>query len=167
MQTLTHAAGIEVRPARRTDLPALKALLGRCSPETLYRRFHGVAGAGARRELERIAAPTDRHRSWVAVGSDDVVHGTGTLARGRNGTVEVAFVVEDAQRRRGIGRALVAAARAEARRAGLVTVDATIQGDNVAATHFLRAVVPGVALRFVDGDMVATLPVGPTIEVAA
>ena len=167
MQTLTRAAGIEVRPARRTDLPALQALLGRCSPATLHRRFHGVAGAGALRELERIAAPTDRHRSWVAVGSDGAIHGTGTLAWGPTGTVEVAFVVEDAQRRRGIGRDLVDAARTEARRAGLVTVTATIQGDNVAATHFLRAVVPGVAVRFADGDLVATLPVGRATEVAA
>ncbi|HMJ77838.1 MAG TPA: hypothetical protein VK507_17795, partial [Iamia sp.] len=78
MQTLTHPAGIDVRPAGHPDLPALHDLLERCSPETLYRRFHGVAGAGARRELERIAAPTDRHRSWVAVGPDGVVHGTGT-----------------------------------------------------------------------------------------
>ncbi len=159
MQTLTPPAGIDVRPARRPDLPALHDLFGRCSAETLHRRFHGVLGSGARRELERIAAPTDRHRSWVAVGPSGAIHGTATLAWGRDGRAEVAFVVEDACRRRGIGRALVAAALAEARAAGLATVDASIQGDNVPATLFLRAVAPQRRVRYDGGDVVATIPV--------
>jgi GNAT superfamily N-acetyltransferase len=158
MQTLTHPAGIAVRPAAHPDLPALVAMVERCSLETVYRRFHGVLGSGARRELTRIAAPTDRHRSWVAVGPDGAVHGTATLAWGRDGSVEVAFMVEDARQRCGIGRALVTAALAEARRAGLGAVTATIQGDNIPASLFLRAIAPDRSMRFDGGDLVATVP---------
>lgn len=149
-----------MRPARPVDLAALHALIERCSPETTYRRFHGAMGTGARRGLERIATPTDRHRSWVAVGPGGAVHGTTTLAWSHTGAVEVTIVVEDEQRRRGIGRALVAATAAAARRAGLVTVDAHIQGDNRAAIDFLTTVAPGSELRFADGMLVLSIPVG-------
>ena len=159
--TLTAPAGISVRPARPSDLPALRDLFDRCSPETLYKRFHGVAGLTTRREMDRIASPTPTHRSWVAVGPDGAVHGTATLAWGRAGEVEVAFLVEDGHRRRGIGRALVAAAGREAAARGVPEVRAVIQGDNVGASRFLRAVVPDVSLRFADGMTVGSIPVAP------
>ncbi|QYG92273.1 GNAT family N-acetyltransferase [Iamia sp. SCSIO 61187] len=163
MPTLTRPApGVVVRPAGPADLPALHQLLDRCSPPTLYRRFHGAASVAARRELARITSPHDRHRSWVAVGPDGTVHGTSTLAWGRSGTVEVAFLVEDAQQRRGIGRSLAAAVLAAARASGLATVEAVIQADNVAARSFLRAVAPDVAVRLTGGEAVATISVsGP------
>jgi GNAT superfamily N-acetyltransferase len=154
-----------VRLARPTDLPGLTALLDRCTPETLYRRFHGVVGSAARKELERIATPTPTHRSWVAVAPDGDIRGKATLAWGRGGDVEIAFLVEDGHRREGIGRALVTAAGREAARRGVTAIDARIQGDNVAARRFLDAVVPGVATRFEDGLTVATI--GPASRASA
>jgi N-acetylglutamate synthase-like GNAT family acetyltransferase len=157
--TLTQPAGITVRAARPSDLPALHSLLDRCSRETLYRRFHGVVGRSVRREVARIATPTATHRSWVAVDRHGAVRGTATLAWARDGEVEVAFLVEDGFRRRGIGRALVAAAGREAAARGVDEVLAHIQGDNATAARFVRAVVPDASLRFRDGMTVGTLPV--------
>lgn len=157
--TLTHPAGITVRAARPSDLPALHALLDRCSRDTLHRRFHGVVGRSVRRELARIAAPTATHRSWVAVDHHGAVRGTATLAWSRSGEVEVAFLVEDGFRRRGIGRALVTAAGHEAAAQGVATVQAHIQGDNAVAARFVRAVVPDASLRFQDGMTLGRIPV--------
>lgn len=118
-----------------------------------------MVGRSVRRELARIATPTATHRSWVAVDRHGAVRGTATLAWSRTGEVEVAFLVEDGFRRRGIGRALVTAAGHEAAARGVAVVVAHIQGDNATASRFVRAVVPDASLRFHDGMTVGSLPV--------
>ena len=98
----------------------------------------------------------------MAVGADDEVHGTATLAWSRAGTVEAAFLVEDAWFRRGIGRALFAALAAEAARAGARAVVATVQADNDRAVRFLRSVTGGVRPRYVGGaELEVMVPVAP------
>lgn len=151
-----------IRRAGPADLAPLAGLVERCSRDTIYRRFHGAAERPIRRELGRIAAPTATHRSWVAVGADGEVHGTATLAWSRAGTVEAAFLVEDACFRRGIGRALFAALAAEAARAGAPAVVATVQADNDRAVRFLRSVTGGVRPQYVGGaELEVTVPVAP------
>jgi GNAT superfamily N-acetyltransferase len=148
-----------VRPAGRGDLPGLVALVERCSPDTLYRRFHGAGGTPLRRELARVADPGPDHRSWVAV-TGRCVRGTATLAWGRSGQVEVAFLVEDAWFRRGVGRALFRAVARAARRAGVPEVVAWVQADNDRAVRFLRDLAPGAQVRFVGGgELSVTIPV--------
>jgi N-acetylglutamate synthase-like GNAT family acetyltransferase len=150
-----------VRRARGDDLGPLVALVARCSADTIYRRFHGAADRPIRRELGRIAAPTATHRSWVAVSAGGEVRGTATLAWSRSGAVEVAFLVEDAWFRRGIGRSLFAAVAAEAAHARVETVVAAIQADNDRAARFLRAVAPGADVTYVGGaELELAIPVG-------
>ena len=152
-----------VRRTEPGDLAALVALLGRCSNTTVYRRFHGAADRPIRRELGRIASSTADHRSWLAVSADGVVRGTATLAWGRSGAVDAAFLVEDAWFRRGVGRALFRAMAAEARRCSVPAVVATIQADNQRTVDFLRAVAPGSRPVHVGGaELEVTIPVAPT-----
>ena len=159
---------LTVRPASPQDAEALEALIERCSPATIYRRFHGAGDRPARRELARIAAPTATHRSVVAVSAGGEVHGTATLAWGRDGTVEAAFLVEDAWFRRGVGRVLYQGLAAEARRAGVTTVSATVQADNERAIRFLLAVAAGASSRYAGGGEVGvTIPVPPAAPAAA
>lgn len=155
----TTTAAPVVRGAGPGDLDALVALLERCSDGTVRRRFHGAAPRPIRRELDRIAHPTDEHRSWVALAGGDV-RGTATLAWGRDGAVEAAFLVEDAWFRRGVGRALFAALAAEARRAGVTAVVATVQSDNERAARFLRAMAPGAGYTLSGPELAVTIPVG-------
>jgi GNAT superfamily N-acetyltransferase len=165
---MAHASPLPpgvVRPAGPADLPALRALVDRCSFDTLYRRFHGATGAPLRRAMARVAcADGDAHRSWVAV-VDGTLRGVATLARSRSGEVEAAFLVEDAWQRRGVGRALAARLRAEARRSGLASLTAMIQGDNTGAVRFARAVAPGVDVTF-DGaaEYRLAIPVPPPVS---
>jgi N-acetylglutamate synthase-like GNAT family acetyltransferase len=152
MRVVTAEPVLEVRAARPSDLPELRALVERCSPETLYRRFHGVVGHAMQRELVRITTPVETHRSWVAVDRrTGAIHGTATLAWGRDGTVEAAFLVEDGWFRHGIGRMLFAAVARDARAAGVPEVVAWVQGDNERARRFLRAMAPGGQVSFAGG----------------
>ena len=139
-----------LRASRPEDLESLRAFVHRCSPETLYRRFHGAGGRAIERELGRVASSTVDHRSWVAL-ADGEVRGTATLARSRTGASEMAVLVEDAWFRRGIGRALVGELSAAAASRGLDTVVAWVQADNEPALRFIRAVAPGASVRFVGG----------------
>jgi GNAT superfamily N-acetyltransferase len=170
--------GTWVRAARSDDLTQLDALLDRCSRETLYRRFHGATGGPMRREVERIADPGPLHRSWVAVGCDGAIRGTATLAwsaadsaspanaaspggASPGGRPEVAVLVEDAWFRRGLGRALLTQLMADARDAGAEVVVAWVQGDNMRAVRFLRAVAPGARIAFDGGELAVSVPVAP------
>ena len=148
-----------LRASRAGDLELLRALIARCSPETLYRRFHGTGPRAIERELTRVASPADEHRSWVVVDGDEV-RGTASLARSRSGATEMALLVEDRWFRRGIGRALVGALTAHAELVGLETITASIQADNERAVRFIRAVAPQASIRFVGGaELEVRLPV--------
>jgi GNAT superfamily N-acetyltransferase len=149
-----------VRTARADDREALVAMTERATDVTLWRRFHGAGRRVVERELDRIAHPTDAHRSWVALSPDGAIHGTATLATGRDGTVEAAFLVEDAWFRRGIGRTLFAAIALEARRSGVNEVVARVQADNERAIRFLRRLRAGSRATFVgDGEVEVVVPV--------
>ena len=148
-----------LRASRAGDLDALRAFIARCSPETLYRRFHGTGPRAIDRELTRIASPADDHRSWVVVDGREV-RGTASLARSRAGATEMAVMVEDRWFRRGIGRTLIGALTAHAEVAGLHTITASIQADNERAVRFIRAVAPQASIRFVGGaELEVQLPV--------
>jgi len=157
---MAQHAHVTVRPAQPGDRFALGALVDRCSAETLYRRFHGPVTATVVDELDRIAASGPDHRSWVAVSpGDGRIRGAASLARSPLGPAEAAVLVEDGWRRAGIGRRMLAALAAEARRAGTPEVVATVQADNEGALRFLRSIAPGLRSRWDGGTEVdVTLP---------
>jgi N-acetylglutamate synthase-like GNAT family acetyltransferase len=170
MEQTTTEHPLWLRPARPDDLQRLGEMLERCSPETLYRRFHGTTHEPMRREIERVAGTnatdtpgTDRHRSWVAVSDDGAVRGTGTLAW-RDDTPEIALLVEDAWFRRGIGRSLLDRLAGDARRSGAEAIVAWVQGDNLRAVKFLRATAPGARIAFDSGELAVTISLTPATQ---
>lgn len=146
-----------VRAARPADLAALERFLARCSPDTLYRRFHGVAGALAHEELHRTAHPSATHRAVVAIEGGEI-HGIGTLAFGRDGEAEIAFVVEDGWMRRGVGRILARGVVREARRLRVPRLVAYVQPDNGRARDFFRSIAPGATVRLEDRELIVDIP---------
>lgn len=155
-------AGLRVREAEPRDELGLVALLARSSARSRHRRFHGAGDGAVRRELARIARPTATHRSWVAVAGGDVV-GTATLALGRDGVAEAAFLVEDDWARRGVGRRLFAVLAVHAHRLGLPEVIARARTDNPEVRGFLRALAPGARTRFAGaGEVDVVVPVRAT-----
>src|SRR5262245_20292250 len=160
--------GMTIRPSAPGDGPALHALVDRCSAGTLVRRFHGGGVGPAHREMDRVAQHAATHRSWVAE-ADGEIHGAGTLAWAGpdEARAEVAFLVEDAWFRRGVGRGLYAAIAAEARREG-IAVSASVQADNERAIRFLVGVAPGARPRYAgDGLVEVTFPPAPAVVPSA
>jgi N-acetylglutamate synthase-like GNAT family acetyltransferase len=166
MEQTTTEHSVWLRPARADDLPRLGELLDRCSPETLYRRFHGATHEPMRHEMQLVAAPAiaDRRRSWVATSGDGAVRGTGTLAWRDDGTPELALLVEDDWFRRGVGRGLVHRLAGVARREGAEAIVAWVQGDNLRAVKFLRAIAPDARITFDSGELAVTIPVTPATQ---
>ena len=160
---------VQIRPARPADAAALERFFDRCSPESRYQRFHGATGPTVRRELARITAGSPDHRSWVAVDARDgrTIRGTATLARGHDGEVEVAFLVEDGWTRHGVGRRLFGEMALHAEAEGLESLVARVQGGNERARRFLRTVAPGARTRFLGaGEFELDLPVAPAAQLA-
>src|SRR5581483_677539 len=96
----------EVRISRfdRNATAAVLAMVGRCSPETTYRRFHGVVDAVAQVTAQLAG---DRHESFVATVEGRCV-GLATLAT-EGASAHIGVLVEDAYQRCGVGAALACA----------------------------------------------------------
>jgi len=118
---------------------AVLAMLARCSPGTLFHRFHGptdgVAYFGALLR-DRPVDPT--LLAWH--GSTCV--GVASLGVGASGNMDLAVLVEDAWQRRGIGTQLVESLLDSARARGAATVHADVLGDDLFILQVLRRIGP-------------------------
>ena len=87
------------------DAPAVRAMLGRCSRATLYKRFHGFTDGVAHASHTLADANQDVYGAWSA----DRCVGMASLAVTEEGHGGIGVLVEDRWQRRGAGSALVAA----------------------------------------------------------
>lgn len=118
-------AGVGYLPFHPDQLPAVLAMLGRCSRETLFMRFHGATD-GRSHALD-LARRSD-HRSLGAWNGPDCV-GVATLAQGE-GSNDLGVVVEDSWQRRGIGTALLRALTEFAGASGTTALHAEVLAEN-------------------------------------
>jgi GNAT superfamily N-acetyltransferase len=108
------------------DLPAITAMLGRCSRATLYRRFHGFTDGRAHASSTVSDPNEDAYGAWRA----GRCVGMATLAVNEEGYGEIGVLVEDAWQRRGAGAALVTALVGRAHELGLPGLVADVLADN-------------------------------------
>ena len=112
-------------PFHPDQLPAVLAMLGRCSRETLFMRFHGATdGTVHALDLAR------RYDHWTlgAWNGPDCV-GLATLALGE-GSNDLGVLVEDAWQRRGIGTVLLRDLADLAGASGITDLQAEVLADN-------------------------------------
>ncbi|HEV3356971.1 MAG TPA: GNAT family N-acetyltransferase [Pseudonocardiaceae bacterium] len=113
----SDGAGLVLRPGLPTDADAVAAMHDRCSPATLFARYHTGTRAVPRRLLHRLLAPP-RGQTVVGVLGHQVV-ALGQLINTNDPSVgEVSLLVEDDWHGRGVGTALLAHVVRLARAAG-------------------------------------------------
>ncbi len=143
------------------DLPAITAMLGRCSRATLYKRFHGFTG-GRAHAASTVSDPSeDTYGAWRAGGCV----GMATLAVNEEGYGEIGVLVEDAWQRRGAGAALVTALVGRAHELGLPGLVADVLADNYFILPLL-ARIGAIATTFAySGCRVASVSASPLVLV--
>jgi GNAT superfamily N-acetyltransferase len=133
---LTARTALTVRQAAARDRAALEAMFQRCTPQTVYRRFHGQLKAFPAAYLAEALAGVPAHFAIVACDgpravalascrlADPADAGAtgatgGGAAAGVNGAAELGILIEDRWQRRGLGRELLARLVAHADSLGL------------------------------------------------
>ena len=119
------AARLRVRELAPRDLGAVADMAGRCSGETLRRRFHApVAHLSIARVTSLLTA--SNAAAVVVAEVDGTVVGVGTLHRGPDGDGELAVLVEDAWQSSGVGSRLTAGLFRVAGRVGVRAIVADV-----------------------------------------
>jgi ribosomal protein S18 acetylase RimI-like enzyme len=163
-----RAAGgaVVLRPARPDDLPALLELVARCSPETLFRRFHAVVRSPPLGHLREAAAGATHHDARVVVADGELV-ALASLVGAVPAHGELAVLVEDGWQRRGIGMRLAHDLLVRACGRGVRRVDCHVLADNLAALAFCQAVgatIPPIRSAAVTAQIALAAPARPFAE---
>jgi GNAT superfamily N-acetyltransferase len=116
---------MNVRPVTDGDLLELTDMFARCSPQTIYRRFHGYVRAFPEPYFTDALKGDPRHFALVAETSTRIVALASSVTLD-DGTCEIGILVEDDYQRQRIGSRLLETLLAQA---GTRTARATIQHD--------------------------------------
>ncbi len=160
---LTDGGTVEVRPARRRDFEAVRAMHAAMSPDNMYLRFFSMSPAAAEQEAKRVCRePDSDHVALLAWQGDRLAGVAAYELAGKPGAAEVAFAVPDDMHGRGIASLLLEHLVWRARQRGLAAFTGETLAENSAMLRvFTDAGLP--AKRRIAGDTVELtfpLPVG-------
>ena len=128
---------VVIRPLRVQDAGAFRAFVERLSPESRYERFQYVVKEVSPALLRLLVEADPRtHVALVALHEGEVV-GEARYVRA-DGGAEFALAVADGWRRRGVGKRLLEALIASARREGLKRLDGEVLAWNQAMLGFVE-----------------------------
>jgi GNAT superfamily N-acetyltransferase len=152
---------IRIAVLEHADSEALLGMLGRCSPTSLYRRFHGVTdGIFYAHQVLAAAGCRDSYVAWV--GKDCV--GLGNL-HVSDDTADVGVLVEDDWQRRGVGTALLIALARRVRERGSLFLRADVLDENRFVLQVLARLGPAkTSLAAGSYTTLVDLAVGTTLR---
>ena len=150
---------VEVRGGRADDAPALDAMHGRCSMDTIFRRYLCAVPALSAAWQAQLLSTTV---ALVAVDDRGTIRALGNVAElDQAGTAELAVLVEDSFQGRGLGTALARHLAAAARLAGFRALRMDLLPSSTAAARAAAHLGPAVA---VVGQGVVTLTLPLRVE---
>jgi len=154
-----------LRTAASDDVPAVEALMGSVSRETLQMRFMGAVTHVARSMVEFMCAAEPQDRlSLLAImgqGADARVVAIGTyFAVGVGGRAEVAFLVHDEVQGRGISTLILERLAGIAAGAGFIGFEAEVLYENTAMMRVFRDSGFEVHQAVQGGSLHVGFPVG-------
>jgi GNAT superfamily N-acetyltransferase len=119
------SARLLARRAGAEDRAALEAMFQRCSPTTIYQRFHGVVRAWPRAYLDEALSGSDMHYAVVCYsGREAIAQASYRVAEADS--AELGILVEDAWQRRGLGGQLLGVIVAHAVASGIRVLRAQV-----------------------------------------
>ncbi|TMM36536.1 MAG: GNAT family N-acetyltransferase [Actinobacteria bacterium] len=161
---LSDGSTVRVRPIRPDDADDLQELHSRLSVRTRYLRYFTPYHRIPDRDLHRFANVDHRDREALVV-----ICGGELIAVGRYDRLgpdaedaEVAFVVEDAYQRRGIGSMLLEHLAAAARAVGIQRFVAEVLAENANMLRVFTDAGYQVQRRYAEGVVHLTFPIAPT-----
>ncbi len=147
---------VSVRDLSAGDEPGLRAMFGRLSRETIYKRFH--------MPFPRVPEPMLAHLmghgsggALVAVSGGEIV-GHALYAGEPGGEAEVALVVEDGWQSGGIGKLLLAGLARKAAGRGVEAFTAVALGENRRVLGLVDAVFAGARHTLKNGSYDIYMP---------
>jgi GNAT superfamily N-acetyltransferase len=134
----TRTSGLKIAAASTTHLPAVLAMLARCSRQSLYHRFHGYTDGVA--YTQALLARRDDETLLVWSGSACV--GMGSVSWDDRGQAHLGVLVEDRWQRLGVGTRLIRALIESVRSRGVTRLHADILGADQFLLRSLRRIGP-------------------------
>lgn len=150
---LPDGTSVRFRPIRLEDAPLLQEGLARLSERSRRMRFHSAVTHLSLAQLRRLV-DVDHHDQEALVADlleGDEYRGVAVARYARSGpdddAPEFAIVVEDEAQGRGLGRLLLRALFATARRNGFRRLTAEVLAENDRMLHLLRDESAAIELR--------------------
>jgi RimJ/RimL family protein N-acetyltransferase len=135
-ETLRDGRAVKIRALKPDDRDGLLAAVGRSSDASLYRRFFSFKRGFTEREIDFfVNVDFVSHVALVAVlrnnGEEAIVGGARYIVV-QPGKAEMAFAVDDAHQKKGVGAALMRHLTTLARQGGVKELVADVLPDNAA-----------------------------------
>ena len=162
-----------IREIAPDDRDALLRFYDGLSPESRQARFHGAAPQVGAPAVAYFCGPDHAHREGLVAealdeGGRTTIIGHICLEPLGPGTAEMAIAVADGWQRRGVGRALLAAAASWARAHGIETLSASMLWGNASVLALVRSMGRPVTFGASDGGTVeALVRIGDALPSAA
>ena len=156
---LTDGGTVEVRPTRRQDFEAVRAMHAAMSPDNMYLRFFSMSPATGEQQARRICRePDSGHAALLAWQGGRLVGVAGYELSGKPGIAEVAFAVPDDMHGRGIASLLLEHLVWLARQRGLRAFTAETLRENSAMLRVFADVGLPMKRRIAGDTVELTFP---------
>ncbi|MDG4829757.1 GNAT family N-acetyltransferase [Solwaraspora sp. WMMD1047] len=161
---LSDGTTVHLRPIRPADAPEIVAMHSRFSDRTRYLRYFSPYPRIPERDLHRFVHVDHHDREAFVVVSGDRILAVGRFDRLGPGATdaEVAFVVEDAHQRRGIGPVLLEHLAEAARQEGITRFVAEVLPANGAMLRVFADFGYQVRREYADGVVHLEFPIAAT-----
>ena len=162
---LADGGVVHLRPSGPADAEEIRAMHGRMSARTLYLRYFSVFSEVSDEQVSLFTS-VDYHDSAgiVAVLGGQII-AAGTYHRNQHGDIdaaEVAFLVEDAQQRRGLGSILLEHLAAAAEERGIRRFTAEVLGENTSMMRVFLDAGYSVRREYDSGVVDLVFDIQPT-----
>ena len=159
---------VHLRPIRPEDAEGINGLMERSSDQTRYYRFFGPMKRLSERDLHRFTHVdhVDRVAFVVLLGEQIVAVGRFDRYPGTD-DAEVAFLVEDAHQRRGLGSVLLEHLAAAARERGIKNFVAEVLAQNSKMVRVFQDAGYESERSYEDGVVHLTFPIEQTEDALA